>query len=165
MSLLTGACISFLGNTFWTSLTVFGMFFYGPFWSGNQRIWSNQTIKNQTIKNFFTDNRSVEMNTTHVRRRRQTLARKAQWTKEPPTLTKASMGGSLVMINDHCSVNKNSEVLLKIYMVEFEIWLGKWKNAPSIGSGIQAKSTNVGKFVHCIPYYRKLTLHQINANC
>ena len=33
------------------------------------------------------------MNTTHVRKPRQTLARKAQWTKEPPTLTKASMGG------------------------------------------------------------------------
>ena len=31
------------------------------------------------------------MNTTHVRRRRQTLALKAQWTKEPPTPTKASM--------------------------------------------------------------------------
>ena len=33
------------------------------------------------------------MNTTYVRRHRQTLACKAQWTKEPPTPTKASMGG------------------------------------------------------------------------
>ena len=85
--------------------------------------------------------------------------------KSHPLWQRLLWGGSLVLINDHRSVNKNSEVLLKIYMVEFEIWLGKWKNAPSIGSGIQAKSTNVGKFVHCIPYYRKLTLHQINANC
>ena len=59
--------------------------------------------------------RSLEMNTTHVRRRRQTLALKAQWTKEPPTPTKAFMeagggggGCSLVLINDHCSVSKNS---------------------------------------------------------
>ena len=37
--------------------------------------------------------RSLEMNTTHVRRHRQTLALKAQWTKEPPTPTKASMAG------------------------------------------------------------------------
>ena len=131
MSLLTGVCISFLGNTFSMRLTVFRLYFMATSWSGNQRFWSNQTIKNQTIKNFFTDNWSLEMNTTHVRRRRQTRARKAQWTKEPHTLTKASMGGSLVLINDHCSVNKNSEVLLRIYMVKFEIWLGKWKNAPS----------------------------------
>ena len=141
MSLLTGACISFLGNTFWESLTVFGMFFMATLWSGNQRFWSNQTIKNQIIKNFITDHRSLEMNTTHVRRCRQTLALKAQWTKEPPTPTKASMGGGGLPGLDqwlHWIVNKNSEVLLTIYMVEFEIWLGKWKNAPSTGSGIQA---------------------------
>ena len=81
-------------------------------------------MKNQTIQNFITDHRSLEMNTTHVRRCRQTLALKAQWTKELPIATKASLGGgggSLVLINDHCSVKKNSEVLLKIYMVELEM--------------------------------------------
>ena len=112
--------ISFLGNTFWMSLTVFGLFFMATLGSGNQRFWSNQTIKNQTIKNFITDHRSLEMNTKHVRRHRQTLARKAQWTKEPPTPTKASTGGggggSLVLINDHRSVNKNSGVLLKMLL-------------------------------------------------
>ena len=99
--------ISFLGNTFWMSLTVFGLFFMATFWSGNERFWSNQTIKN-----FITDNRSLEMNTTHVRRHRQTLVCKAQWTKEPPTPTKASMAGGLPGLdqwfNDYCSVNKIS---------------------------------------------------------
>ena len=56
--------------------------------------------------------------------------------------TKASIvltqGGSLVLINDHWSVNENSQVVLKIHMVEFEIWLGKWQNTLSIGLGIQA---------------------------
>ena len=154
MSLLTGTCISFFGNTFWMSLTVCGMFFMATLWSGNQRFWSNQTIKN-----FITDNRSLEMNTTHVTRHRQTLARKAQWTKEPPTPTKASMGGgSLVLINDHCSVNKNSEVLLKIYMVEFEIWLGKWKNAQVLAQAFKLiKRSNVGKFVQCTVLFTALS--------
>ena len=31
----------------------------------------------------------------------------------------------MVLINDHWSVNKNSEVVLKIFKVEFDIWLGK----------------------------------------
>ena len=31
----------------------------------------------------------------------------------------------MVSINDHWSVNENSEVVLKIFKVEFEIWLGK----------------------------------------
>ena len=42
-------------------------------------------------------------------------------------------------------------------MVEFEIWLGKWKNAPSIGSGIQAykkeqcrKICPVYSFIHSV---------------
>ena len=125
MSLLTGVCISFLGNTFWMRLTVFRLYFMATSWTGNQRFWSNQTIKNQTIKNFITDHRSLEMNTTHVRRCRQTLALKAQWTKEPPIATKASMGrggggGSLVLINDHCHVNKNSEV--SIETIHGRVW-------------------------------------------
>ena len=45
----------------------------------------------------------------------------------PPTLTKASF----VSTNDDWSVNKNSKVDFKIYEVEFEIWRGDLRNAPS----------------------------------
>ena len=69
------------------SLTVFGLFFMATVFVIRQ---SEILIKSNNQKFHY---RSLEMNTTHVRRRRQTLALKAQWTKEPPTLTKASMEG------------------------------------------------------------------------
>ena len=46
-------------------------------------------------------------------------------------------GCSVVLINDHWSASENSELVLKIYTVEFEIESVSGKNAPSIGSGIQ----------------------------
>ena len=67
------------------SLTVFGLFFMATVFVIRQ---SEILIKSNNQKFHY---RSLEMNTTHVRRRRQTLALKAQWTKEPPTPTKASM--------------------------------------------------------------------------
>ena len=44
-----------------------------------------------------------------------------------PVLTKVSF----VSTNDDWSVNKNSKVDLKMYEVEFEIWLGDLRNALS----------------------------------
>ena len=69
------------------SLTVFGLFFMATVFVIRQ---SEILIKSNNQKFHY---RSLEMNTTHVRRRRQTLTLKAQWTKEPPTPTKASGGG------------------------------------------------------------------------
>ena len=69
------------------SLTVFGLFFMATVFVIRQ---SEILIKSNNKKFNY---RSLEMNTTHVRRCRQTLALKAQWTKEPPTPTKASMEG------------------------------------------------------------------------
>ena len=133
MSLLTGVCISSLNsNTFWMSLTVFGLFFMATVFVIRQ---SEILIKSNNQKFHY---RSLEMNTTHVRRRRQTLA-----TKEPPTPTKACMegkrgGGSLVLINDHCSVNKIHKFCGKYTWSSLKCDSVSKKNAPSIGSGIQA---------------------------
>ena len=86
MSLLTGVCISSLNsNTFGMSLAVFGLFFMATLFVIRQ---SEILIKSNNQKFPY---RSLDMNTTHVRRCRQTLALKAQWTKEPATTTKASM--------------------------------------------------------------------------
>ena len=138
-SLLTGACISFLSNTFWTSLTVFGMFFLWPLCDQVIRHFDQikpSKIKQSKISLQITDHLKWTLHMwenpgKHLRAKHNGL-------KSHPLWQRLLWGGSLVLINDHYSVNKNSEVLLKIYMVEFEIWLGKWKNAPSIGSGIQA---------------------------
>ena len=138
MSLLTGACISLLSSTFWMSWTVFGLFFMATLWSGNQRFWSNQTIKKKKSQLWLQITDHLKW-TLHVwEGTGKHLRAKHNGLKSHPLRQRPLWGGSLVLLNDHCSVNKNSEVLLKIYMVDFEIWLGKWKNAPSIGSGIQA---------------------------
>ena len=74
------------------SLTVFGLFFMATVFVIRQsEILINSNYQKSNNQKFHY--RSLEMNTTLVRRCRQTLAFKAQWTKNPPTPTKASTGG------------------------------------------------------------------------
>ena len=154
MSLLTGTCISFFGNTFWMSLTVCGMFFMATLWSGNQRFWSNQTIKN-----FITDNRSLEMNTTHVTRHRQTLARKAQWTKEPPTPTKASMAGARLSWSMITVVKTKIQKSCWKYTwssLKYDSVSGKMRQVLAQAFKL-IKRSNVGKFVQCTVLFTALS--------
>ena len=115
-------------------------------WSGNQRFWSNQTIKN-----FITDHLKWTLHMwegagKHLRLKHNGL-------KNHPLWQRLLLGGgaSLVLINEHCSVNKNSYVLLKIYMVEFEMWLVSRRMHQVLAQAFKLiKSSNVEKFVQCM---------------
>ena len=52
----------------------------------------------------------------------------------------------MVLINDHWSVNKNSEVVLKIFEVQFEIWLGKSNLMKRVENTRRARSNKKVEF-------------------
>ena len=52
----------------------------------------------------------------------------------------------MVFINDHWSVNKNSEVVLKIFEVQFEIWLGKSNLMKRVENTRRARSNKKVEF-------------------
>ena len=106
---------------------------------------------NQTIKNFITDHLKWTPHVwegagKHLRAKHDGL--KSHPPGQSPLLSWPGCGCSLVLINDHWSASESSELVLKIYMVEFERESVSGKMRHVLAQALKLiKSRNVRKFV------------------